>query len=216
MKKFYVLAGLITASLSFAQSTPSGRVGINNSDPKATLDITQSSNADTNEGVLIPRLTKARVQAILSTNRVDGTLVYVEDAVTQPTDAATFTGEGRGFYYWDSSEKGGTNRWVKVGGGGGGAQTLQTTKANVKIDALPLLVSEWANDDYLIVLTSGTGSVDLPDPAANPNRVIAVSNLSGASRNYGTNAPFNVSTIGSNRSMMLISNGTAWYLAAGL
>lgn len=112
MKKIYYIAlALISGNIS-AQTT--GKVGINTDAPAATLDIRPTTanaaeSATTNEGILIPRLSKARVLAIALTNRVEGTLVYVTDAVAA-TDNANFTGTGKGFYYWDST----ASKWTKI------------------------------------------------------------------------------------------------------
>ncbi len=110
-KTYYVALALISGNIA-AQTT--GKVGINTDAPAATLDIKPNTvnaaeSATTNEGVLIPRLSKARVLAIASANRVEGTLVYVKDAVAT-TDNANFTGTGKGFYHWDSM----ASRWTKI------------------------------------------------------------------------------------------------------
>ncbi|EKB56804.1 hypothetical protein HMPREF9699_01207, partial [Bergeyella zoohelcum ATCC 43767] len=53
-----VLASMFIGTEAFGQSEK-GRVGVNTPTPKATLDIQNlSSNLTTNEGLLIPRLTK--------------------------------------------------------------------------------------------------------------------------------------------------------------
>ena len=71
MKKNIILLGLLAGtSLAFAQS---GKVGVNTSNPEATLDIKPSAanavtSATTNEGVLIPRVSKARLNSISTTN----------------------------------------------------------------------------------------------------------------------------------------------------
>lgn len=76
------------------------QVGINNTDPKATLDITASNiSAPSNvDGILIPRIDNFPTANPGADQ--DGMLVYV-------------TGNGaptRGFYYWDNA----LNNWVNV------------------------------------------------------------------------------------------------------
>lgn len=122
MKKIFITAALAGSAVAFAQT---GKVGVNAATPQATLDIQPSAanaaaTATTNEGLLIPRLTKARVAAITAANRVEGTQVYVTDDVLA-TDNATFTGTGKGFYYYDAA----AGRWVKMGAGTATVTTAQ-------------------------------------------------------------------------------------------
>lgn len=86
----------------------SGRVGINTVVPNATLEI--QPNADnlvetstTNEGLIIPKLSKKRVDAI--TSPVEGTKVYVTDEVL--ASDVKFIGTGKGFYYYNGT------KWAK-------------------------------------------------------------------------------------------------------
>lgn len=111
MNKIIISIALLLASIvAQAQNT-----GINTTNPKATLDIAASSdskNIDTNEGILIPRLTAKRVTDISAGNRVEGTMVYVTDTPS----SVLFNDTTKGFYYWDSTANI-TGQWVKVGGG---------------------------------------------------------------------------------------------------
>lgn len=89
---FYIL--LCIGSFSFAQ------VGIGNSNPQATLDITASNQAaPTNaDGLLIPR-----IDAFPATNPTaaqDGMLVYLTTTVGLDT---------KGFYHWDQA----TTNWIR-------------------------------------------------------------------------------------------------------
>lgn len=58
MKKTFIFAGVLGAALAYAQTQ---RVGINTTEPKATLDIAKGTGLPTGqvEGVLFPRLTQA-------------------------------------------------------------------------------------------------------------------------------------------------------------
>lgn len=98
-----VLCFLGLGAVAYAQE---GRVGINTTEPKATLEITpKASNltGTTNEGLIIPQLTKARVKAIATP--VEGTKIYVTDEVLA-TDTE-FTGTGKGFYFYNGT------KWAK-------------------------------------------------------------------------------------------------------
>lgn len=98
MKKILFLGLLLSSKMFFSQmlwtreainhqnwgatNSEQGKVSINNQSPRATLDIDVSEghkNGDThtNEGILIPRLTKERVYAISKDQLKMGTLVYV-------------------------------------------------------------------------------------------------------------------------------------------
>ncbi|WP_394264742.1 hypothetical protein [Bergeyella zoohelcum] len=160
MKKIYFALAIGASCVAFAQK---GKIGVNNSDPKATLDIqVKAGNTDTNEGILIPRVNKARVKAISSTNRVEGTLVYVTDAV-QDSDSATFTGTGKGFYYYDAA----TQKWVKMGSGAAtapapeGSFTRNVRRFNAASETAT------TSDYALINEYSGTAKIILP--TAPPN-----------------------------------------------
>jgi len=101
MKKTILLIVVLLFTVSFY-----GQVGINTTDPNATLDVEATSvTSPTNEdGMLIPR-----IDDFPSSNQgaaQDGMMVFV-------------TGNGtpsKGFYYWDN----GTTTWVSVNGAGGG------------------------------------------------------------------------------------------------
>ena len=58
MKKTFIFAGVLSVALAYAQTQ---RVGINTTEPKATLDIAKGTGLPTGqvEGVLFPRLTQA-------------------------------------------------------------------------------------------------------------------------------------------------------------
>lgn len=96
---------MLSGVIIFAQD---GNVGINAVTPKATLEINMANvneNNDTNQGILIPRLSKTRVAEIHNNNLKTGTLVYVNN-----TDYTTATPNDKvknikkeGFYYYDSS-----------------------------------------------------------------------------------------------------------------
>lgn len=101
MKKitsFIVLAGFILFSGSLIQA----QVGINNDDPKSTLDITASAaDQPTNtDGVLLPR-----VDAFPTTDPgvdQDGMIVFLTTATGSYT---------KGFHYWDNAE----SNWIRIG-----------------------------------------------------------------------------------------------------
>lgn len=100
-KNFFAPSFLVFFICLFAVPV-TAQVGINNTDPKASLDITASNVATpTNtDGILIARIDDFSL--VNPTIDQDGMLVFV-------------TGNGvptRGFYYWDN----GTTSWILLGG----------------------------------------------------------------------------------------------------
>ena len=103
-KKIIVMAGLLFSGLAFSQ------VGINNTAPNATLDITaKNTNGSTPEGLIAPRLTGDQIKAAdtqYGSNQT-GTLVYATAAVSSST-AKTVNITAAGYYYFDGAV------WQKV------------------------------------------------------------------------------------------------------
>ncbi|MDY3318964.1 hypothetical protein PG637_06050 [Riemerella anatipestifer] len=118
--KLSVLAFL---GLGLAVYGQSGKVGVNISLPRATLDVQPNAtnsqdNAKTNEGILAPQLSKTRVASIEAP--VEGTLVYVIDDATKVKGTINdYTGSDpkvakiteKGYYYYNGTE------WVKSAAG---------------------------------------------------------------------------------------------------
>jgi hypothetical protein len=105
MKKIILSISLLGASLAFAQ------VGINNTDPKATLDVTAKTTDNTTaEGIIAPRLTGnelAGKDAQYDTAQ-KGAIIYATSAASPATiKTANITAEG--YYYFDGSI------WTKFG-----------------------------------------------------------------------------------------------------
>jgi hypothetical protein len=109
-KKFFILVlGLFCSSLHYAQ------IGINNSSPNSTLEVSpKATDGTTAEGIIIPRMTGESLhQADINgkyTSQHDGTLLFV----TEPPLLANRTGQtvsidSRGYYYFDAAE----NKWLK-------------------------------------------------------------------------------------------------------
>jgi len=100
MNNVFLFALLVISSIAWSQ------VGINNTDPKASLDITASdatppSNTD---GILIPRIDAFPLTT--PTAAQQGMMVYL---------TTTDGGNPPGFYYWNEP----TTNWVSFSGSGG-------------------------------------------------------------------------------------------------
>ena len=127
MKKALFSAFLLSAVAVNAQI---GKVGINTNNPKATLDIQPSpanalSTATTNEGVLIPKLSKTRVANIATPE--DATMIYVSDVTYTGTNPAVADITSKGFYYYDEDPVMPANsKWKKLNVNAGGTNLYNT------------------------------------------------------------------------------------------
>lgn len=108
-KNTILLAILLFSGLAYAQE---GRVGINTTEPKATLDVEASpTDLTKTDGFIAPRLTGNQLKNKDSnyTNNQTGAIVYATEAAS-PTTAKTINVTEAGYYYFDS------NVWQKMKG----------------------------------------------------------------------------------------------------
>lgn len=76
----------------------------------------------------------------------------------------------------------------------------------------------WTADDYHIVLSGTTAVMSLPSAAANPGRVVAITNQSGSARGWDANADNryqNAANLGAAKGAMFISIGGTWQMLGG-
>ena len=127
MNRIIFLAMLLLGLTAKAQV---GRVGINTASPEATLSIEVDpanalSTATSNEGVLIPKLSKARIANI--TTPVDATMIYVSDLTYTGTNPAVADITSKGFYYYDEDPVMPVNsKWKKLNVNAGGTNLYNT------------------------------------------------------------------------------------------
>lgn len=108
MKKILFLTLGLSSILGYTQN---GRVGINSYNPQATLEIMPNSenskeDATSNEGLLIPRLSKNRVSKINSPQ--ESTMIYITDE--SPNTIASYKGKdtrvsqvfNKGYYIFEN------------------------------------------------------------------------------------------------------------------
>lgn len=115
MKQFFKLSVYICSCLGmavYAQGVGdyTGKIGVNTEMPKATLEIQKSLGTSTNEGIIIPNLSKERIEEI-STN-VESTIVFSLNGSKNDTNLKTKEITTKGFYYYDGDNS--TGKWVRM------------------------------------------------------------------------------------------------------
>lgn len=105
MKKHYLLPFLLLMGYGI-----SAQVGINTTDPKATLDVVKSSDATKPQGIIPPRVTgdELRTNSALYGAAQNGAIVYVTAPVTVTTEPKTTGVTTRGLFIYDAVEPNGT------------------------------------------------------------------------------------------------------------
>ncbi|MDY3318066.1 hypothetical protein PG637_01420 [Riemerella anatipestifer] len=149
--KLSVLAFL---GLGLAVYGQSGKVGINTSNPEATLDVQPSSTnlaGSTNEGFIAPKLSKQRVAQTDAPK--EGTLVYVDNTsfttIDGTKDARVTKITEKGYYYYNGTE------WVKSTTVNNNIWINDIANTTVKINNLSDGVVPRTNDKNLFVMDNG-------------------------------------------------------------
>lgn len=105
MKRKYTIAVLLVSGITFAQ------VGINNTSPKATLDITAQSptgTVSTVDGLIVPRVDRQRAQSMVSVPT--STIIYINNISTGSLTGTAVNIDAVGLYLYNGTV------WEKVGG----------------------------------------------------------------------------------------------------
>lgn len=99
---------LFGGSLFLMSKLCTAQVGVNTSNPQATLDITLQEGYSTGDkaGITVPLLTGDQIEAIHSDNIKQGTLVYS----ISPSTAVSKDVYGIGYWFWKNS----TDRWEPI------------------------------------------------------------------------------------------------------
>ena len=98
MKKYLTLT-IILSSLPLLS-----QIGINNTEPKSTLDITAHANSNLADGVILPQLTLQELTSkgnTLYTVEHKGTLIYINDISSGDREAQRTNITSIGIYYFD-------------------------------------------------------------------------------------------------------------------
>lgn len=129
------------------------QVGVNNSDPKSSLDITSTTpnSPSANEGLLLPR-----INAFPATNPgVDqnAMMVYLNVNLTSVNISGTAKNYDAGYYYWDNAQ----TDWISFSGVKGwelSGNTVTATDFIGTINNSPLNIHVF-NDKRLSITSSG-------------------------------------------------------------
>ncbi|MGE4512394.1 MAG: hypothetical protein AB7E26_01060 [Chryseobacterium sp.] len=132
------MKNILTIVVMLISITISAQVGINNTSPKATLDITaKTTDGSKPEGLIIPKLSGDNIRTATATAvygaAQKGLIVYASSADTNPT-GATANITAAGYYYFD---------------GGAWQRILETSSGDTTNDA-------WINDTTNSMVKLGT------------------------------------------------------------
>ena len=168
---------IITLLFFFTIISGFSQVGIGNTDPKATLDITATNETGTTtnvDGIIIPRVTRERAQSMLSIPT--STLIYVNEVVTGSAAGTTINVTAVGYYYFNGTVweqlKTGKNDWALTGNAGttAGTNFIGTTGAEdirFKTNSTDRWNISHTNDGQLQSYSLGTAA--LPTYSFQPN-----------------------------------------------
>jgi hypothetical protein len=163
MKQLITTAVLLISMTAFAQ------VGINNTSPKATLDITAKTNGTKPEGLIIPQLTGDQIRAATTAtptpvygSNQKGLMIYATVADSAPA-GATANITAPGYYYFDGSiwqkiATGNTPNLYNTDGALTGTRTVNTAGNPLKISGGGLLVVQTADNSGKIRLVPSDAS----------------------------------------------------------
>ncbi|WP_154656891.1 hypothetical protein [Epilithonimonas tenax] len=188
-KKHFILLAFLGSTFSF------GQVGINTSEPKATLDIVGSPlNNSKTDGIIAPRLSgdqlKAKDELYKQTTPTvtghTGTILYVTEAVTGTPSGKTINVTETGYFYFDGLV------WKKLNDSK--ASSAGSNYANSKPGAVKIAV----NQSGFLTL-NGTQSYGLLMQNS-PNTSVSPTYVTGVYPGGTTGSPTDVisSTKGSN------------------
>lgn len=200
-KQLFTLTILLAfASVSYAQ------VGINNTTPQATLDITaKSATGTTPEGIIIPRVDRARAAAM--TPVTTSTLLYINSVATGGQTGTTTLVDTVGFYYYDGS------LWQKMGAVSTAASAFNVTP---ELDAN---YTALATDDIILFNTTANRTLTLPTSGISVGKryyisLIGSNGIDFAPASAIRNTSYNLLNAGTSATIMYLGGGK-WDVVTG-
>jgi len=224
-----VISVILSTVLPFKQVLSQGvAINENAADPHASAVLDVSS---TEKGLLIPRMSTNERTSI--SNPAKGLMVFDNDlSQFWFFDGTSWTAIGGGDNIYTANDTLSDNRTVThnnknltfVTGSGraiidGAFQTTGGVFAHVRtITSSPV----WQDNDYIMICSfSGGGDLHLPNPSLFPGRVLLIRNNSiegggSGTINYKSYIPINNTSLTTSRGHVLVSDGTNWYVVAGV
>ncbi|WP_312903277.1 hypothetical protein [Chryseobacterium taichungense] len=212
MKHLFTTAAVLFSMTAFAQ------VGINNTSPKATLDITAKTSGTKPEGLIIPQLAgsdihTATAAGVYGSNQ-KGLIIYATSADSSPT-SATANITAAGYYYFDG------NVWQKMTGAAAGDTTNDawindTANGLVKLGAKADGTARTAGADF-IAKDNGQIGIGTSSPDASAALDVTSTNKGFLPPRVALNSKTDVTTISSPTAGLLVYNTGAGSLkSAGM
>lgn len=193
------------------------QVGINNSTPAATLDVTAKNATGSTanvDGLLIPRVDRQRAQSM--TGVPTSTLIYVNDIATGTQTGTAVNIDAVGYYYYDGTE------WSKLGMGTPvniynsdgtltGPRTMSTggnqlTVTNGSINAVRIgtsgtqgVVTASGSSRGAFQATGGTGTLSMFVDNGSATQITTSGNTTSLNLNNINPNPVNILTNNANR-----------------
>ncbi|MHA3045618.1 hypothetical protein JSO61_009870 [Riemerella anatipestifer] len=197
-----------------------GKVGINTLSPNATLEIKPNTTnllGATNEGIIVPKLSKTRVAKMPSPQ--EGTLVYVVDdakAEDKGGTIASYTGTdakveeiiGRGYYFFNGT------KWVGVGNGSFIKNIRRDDRTVITIDK-DETGTPYDKPDYFVHLTGDPTLMKFPAPEKSKGRVLCFYNPSPNGIIIDPQPLGQMGVLDAGMTACYISDGVVWMNASG-
>lgn len=228
-----LVALIMLFSISFSGNA---QVGVNTNTPMTTLHIENlPSSATVAEGILIPRVTVADLDAQDSKyqNDQNGSLVFVTDNSMGTQGKKTSNINGRGFYFYDAQ----SSKWASAtpssnGYGDSGSFTATPISFDlVKTNSTTLNLNSYVNDYNYFEFYKGSDldkkeiyNIAFPSALVFKNKTIYFLSRITSSSEQGvrfTSAPpefinpNNILGLRVNAAIRLYSDGNRWYLMSG-
>lgn len=202
MKKIFLTIAFIASGL-----VASAQVGVGTTDPKISLQVDKSAVATDADGVLVPRVTVAELNAKATTYGSDqnGALVFVNN-LTGTAENETSNVKSIGFYYYDSV----ADKWIGVGGNSENSALIASSTSPT-----------YSGQNVIIDINPGAHFFTLPNPANYVNKLIFYRNASpeggtGGTATFQTYVPVGNTSITGNRGMVFYSDGLVWRGVGGI
>ncbi len=213
------MKNIITGAVLFISLNLFAQVGINNTTPKATLDISpKTTDGSKPEGLIIPQIAGDKIR-IATTAGIYGTyqrgiIVYASSA-DPSASGATASITAPGYYYFDG------NLWQKITGASAGDTTNDawvndTTNGLVKLGTKTDGTARAAGTDF-VAKDNGQVGIGTSSPDASAALDLTSTNKGFLPPRVALNSKTDVTTISSpTAGLMVYNTGTGLLKSAGM